>query len=399
MTPKIAIFALSALMAVPSGAQAQRATPSAAPGWPAFTQDLTAYVTSQRIFGASTVLVQDGVAIRHFEYGIADRDSAQKVDQNTIYHWASITKTLTAVAIMQLRDRGKLTLDDKVTTWVPELRQVHDPYGSIDDITIRMLLSHTSGFQDPTWPYGSGAPWQPFEPTRWEQLVSMMPYQELVFPPGARFGYSNPAFIYLARVIEAITGDPYQSYIQKNIWTPLGMTRSYFGTTPPFLAANRSNSYAMERDSSGQETITVYGRDFDPGITIPNGGWNAPLADLVTWVAFLTNANRGDQALARRYETVLRHSTLQEMWQPIRLTGGDYSNWGLSFTVESVGGTKVVGHTGSQAGFRLYLALNPATSRAFVIAFNTANEAAPPGPEFGTMLRSAETMIGAHPAP
>ena len=125
----------------------------------------------ERSFGTSSI-------------GLADRDSMQKVDERTIYHWASITKTLTAVAIMQLRDRGKLTLDDKVTTWVPELRQVHDPYGSMDDITIRMLLAHTSGFQNPTWPYGSGAAWQPFEPTRWEQLVAMMPYQELAVRPG-----------------------------------------------------------------------------------------------------------------------------------------------------------------------------------------------------------------------
>ena len=232
-------------------------------------------MTADRIYGASAVLVRNGVVIRHFEYGLADRDSMQKVDERTIYHWASVTKTLTAVAIMQLRDRGRLSLDDKVTTWVPELRQVHNPYGSMDDITIRMLLSHTSGFQNGTWPYGSGASWEPFEPTRWEQLVAMMPYQEIHFPPGSKYSYSNPGFIYLARVIEVITGDPYQSYVQKNIWTPLGMTRSYFGATPYFLAADRANSYAIERDSAGRETMVVYGRDFDPGITIPNGGWNA----------------------------------------------------------------------------------------------------------------------------
>ena len=162
----------------------------------------------------------------------------------------------------------------------------------------------------------------------------MMPYQQILFPPGSKSSYSNPAFIYLARIIEAITGDPYQSYIQKNIWTPLGMTRSYFGTTPYFLAADRSNSYAIERDSTGRETIVAYGRDFDPGITIPNGGWNAPLADVVTWVGFLTNATRGDTALARRYETVLRHSTLEEMWRPTPLTGGGVSPFGLSFTVD-----------------------------------------------------------------
>lgn len=391
-----ALCVLLALPVLPAllHAQSRPPAPAPAPGWGPFTDSLRAYVTADRIYGASAILMRNGQVIRHLETGLADRDSMQKVDERTIYHWASVTKTLTAVAIMQLRDRGKLSLDDKVTTWVPELRLVHDPYGSVDDITIRMLLSHTSGFQNPTWPYGNGQPWEPFEPTRWEQLVAMMPYQEIHFPPGSKYSYSNPGFIYLARIIEAITGDPYQSYIQKNIWTPLGMTRSYFGTTPWFLAADRSNSYGIERDSAGRETIVVYGRDFDPGITIPNGGWNAPVADVVTWVAFLTNATRGDTALARRYDTVLRHSSVEEMWQPTRLTGGGQGEFGLSFVVDSIGGTTLVGHTGSQAGFRLFVSLNPATSDAFIIAFNTANDDAPDRAPFQAMMRSAARMIG-----
>jgi CubicO group peptidase (beta-lactamase class C family) len=389
-----ALRALFALCALAGSLPAQTRPPAPAPGWIPFTESLRTYVTADRIYGASAVLMRNGQVIRHLEIGLADRDSMQKVDERTIYHWASVTKTLTAVAIMQLRDRGKLSLDDRVTTWVPELRQVHNPYGSMDDITIRMLLSHTSGFQNPTWPYGGGKSWEPFEPTRWEQLVAMMPYQEIHFPPGSKYSYSNPGFIYLARIIEAITGDPYQSYIQKNIWTPLGMTRSYFGTTPYFLAADRANSYAISRDSAGRETVIVYGRDFDPGITIPNGGWNAPVADVVTWVAFLTNATRGDTALARRYDTVLRHSSIEEMWRPTRLTGGGNGEFGLSFAVDSISGTTLVGHTGSQAGFRLFVSLSPATSDAFILAFNTANDDAPDQAPFRAMMRSAAAMIG-----
>lgn len=399
----VSFRALFALCALPALLQAQtrrlgrytRPDQVPAPGWAPFTDSLQAYLTGARIYGASAVLLRKGMVIRHMEIGLADRDSGQTVDQRTIYHWASITKTLTAVAIMQLRDRGKLSLDDKVTTWVPELRQVHNPYGSMDSITIRMLLSHSSGFMNGTWPYGDGAPWQPFEPTKWGQLVAMMPYQQILYPPGSKSSYSNPAFIYLARIIEAETGDPYQSYIQKNIWTPLGMTRSYFGTTPYFLAADRSNSYAFERDSAGREKKVTYGRDFDPGITIPNGGWNAPVADVVTWIAFLTNATRGDTALARRYETVLRHSTVEEMWRPTLLTNGQPSGRGLSFTVDSFDGSTLVGHTGSQAGFRLFVALNPATTDAFIIAFNTANDFDPEAGNPGAVLRSAARMISA----
>ena len=191
--------------------------------------------------------------------------AGRAVDDSTLWHWASNTKTLTAVSTLQLRDRGLLSLDDPATRWVPELRQVHDPYGSIDAVTVRMLLSHSSGFQNPTWPYGTGAPWEPFEPTAWSQLVAMMPWQELRFAPGSRYGYSNPAYIYLARIIESLTGDPWTVYVQQNLWTPLGMTRSYVNRTPPYLAAHRSNRYYVEKDSAGTAAPRAAGPEFDPG--------------------------------------------------------------------------------------------------------------------------------------
>src|SRR5690606_20222277 len=152
-------------------------------GWPEFTSAFDEFMRREGVIGGSAVMLRNGKAVARHDAGMGDREAGQPADSETIYHWGSITKTLTAVAIMQLRDRGLLTLDDPITRWVPELRQVHDPFGSIDSVTIRMLLSHTSGFQDPTWPYGNGHAWEPFEPTRWEQLVSMMPYQQLQFRP------------------------------------------------------------------------------------------------------------------------------------------------------------------------------------------------------------------------
>lgn len=368
--------ALSLLAGTPALAQKKPVAPPPAPGWDTFAGSFQAFLAANRVVGASAVLVRDGREIRHLDYGLADKDSGQRVDPRTIYHWASITKTLTAVAIMQLRDRGLLSLDDKVTKWVPELRQVHNPYGSMDDITIRMLLAHTSGFQNPTWPYGQGRSWEPFEPTRWEQLVSMMPYQQVLFAPGSRYGYSNPGFIYLARIIEATTGDPWENYVAKNIWMPLAMNRSYVGTTPWFLQHDRSNSYTFEKDSTGAVVLVTGHRDFNPGITIPNGGWNAPIGDLVSWMAFLMNAPAADTATARRYETVLRHSTLEEMWQPTPLTGGGTGPLGLSFFIDKAGSTTIVSHTGEQAGFRLYFALDPAKKVAVIVALNTIDYAA-----------------------
>lgn len=364
----------------PTGLTDSRLHPVWNSAWTAFTNDFDAYARGDSVVGASVALVQDGQIVQHHEFGFGDRDLHQRTDEKTIYHWGSITKTLTAVTIMQLRDRGLLSLDDPVTKWIPELRQIHDPYGSVDSITIRMLLSHSSGFQNPTWPWTEGKPWEPFEPTTWNQLVAMMPYEEVHFKPGTKFSYSNPGFIYLARIVEEITGDPFETYLQKNVWTPLGLTHSYFGATPYWLAADRSNNYTVEKDSSGHERVVANGRDFNPGITRPNGAWNAPLSDLAAWAGFLAG-HAPDTATQHRYDIILRHSDLEEMWQPTHdASGGGPEQWmGMSFFILHRGADTLIGHTGEQAGFRSFLYVNPRTGAAIVGVFNTRNDVDPDG--------------------
>ena len=353
-----------------------------------------AYADSDGVVGASTLVMRDGRIIERHDRGLADRALGQRVDARTLFHWGSITKTLTAVAIMQLRDRGRLTIDDRITRYVPELRRVHDPYGMIDSITLRMLLSHSAGFQNPTWPYKEGKEWEPFEPTTWNQLVAMMPYQELHFQPGSRYSYSNPGFIYLARVVEELSGDPWEAYVQKNIFAPLGLTHSYFGATPYYLAPDRSNNYTIARDSSGAVRETANGRDFDPGITIPNGGWNAPLSDLATYATFLTGVAR-DDSTRRRHDVVLSRSTLREMWRPLHPMSSAAlpDSMALSFFVVHRGTTTLLGHTGSQAGFRSFLFFNPSTSAVVIAAFNTTNESSPARAAYSRMYEAALALL------
>jgi CubicO group peptidase (beta-lactamase class C family) len=198
----------------------------------------------------------------------------------------------------------------------------------------------------------------------------MMPYQRLQFPPGSRYGYSNPGFIYLARVVEQVSGDPWAVYVQKNIWTPLGMDRSYVGATPYHLAAHRSHGYRVAGD-----TTADLGADFDPGITIPNGGWNAPVADVARYLAFLTG--RPDSASGTRWATVLGRRTLAEMWVPTIRTGAalpELAAVGLGFFTVEHEGRRIVGHTGDQAGYRSYVYFDPAASSGIVLVFNTTNQ-------------------------
>ncbi len=166
-------FVAASLLASPAAAQ----TPA---GWNDFKKLFQSYVDSDKVVGASVVAHQEPARRRAASTPVlrtAPPTCASTRRRSTT--GARSPRALTAISIMQLRDRGKLSLDDKIVRWVPELRAMHDPYGMMDSITIRMLLSHTAGFQNPTWPYGNDQPWEPFEPTTWNQLVAMMPYQEL----------------------------------------------------------------------------------------------------------------------------------------------------------------------------------------------------------------------------
>ena len=368
-------------------------------GWDFLVGRFDHYVEASGIVGGSAVAVREGEIVARHDLGLADVAAGVRVADRTIFHWGSITKTLTAIAIMQLRDRGLLSLDDPVTRWVPELRQIHAPCGAIDDITIAMLLTHSSGLQDPTWPWTEGREWEPFEPTTWNQLVAMMPYQELQFRPGERYSYSNPGFIYLARIIEAITGDAWQAYVQKNILSPLDLSRSYFGTTPYWLAPDRSHNYRVVSNPAGGTERIDNGADFDPGITIPNGGWNAPLEDLATYAVFLTGSAR-DEPMRRRHDAVLSRGTLEEMWEP-RLPvsedpgSGHLEDMGLSFFLVRHGDHEVIGHTGSQAGFRAFFYFQPENRAAVILAFNTANEDPPDEARdaFGELMNAVYSIV------
>ena len=385
---------LAVVAVLPSSMTAQ-----APDGWEAFAREFRAYAAADGVVGASALVMRDGRITGRVLVGDQNRSPKVAVSDATIFHWGSITKTLTAIAIMQLRDRGKLSLDDKIVKFVPELHSMHDSFGAMSTITIRMLLSHSAGFRNGTWPYGNGKPWEPFEPTTWNQLVAMMPYQELLFRPGSRYGYSNPAFIYLARVVEQLSGDPWDAYVQKNIFSPLGLTQSYFRSTPYFLAANRSHNYTLTRDSgAAAPRLLDNGADFDPGITTPNGGWNAPLGDLARYTAFLTNSVPDVNGSMANYAHVLSRSSLAEMWTPVVPMASGYEaapdqHMGLSFFLSGQDPHRIIGHTGSQAGFRSFFYFNPVSRTAVIAVFNTTNQVAPADSLYRHMHQAALALV------
>jgi CubicO group peptidase (beta-lactamase class C family) len=197
----------------------------------------------------------------------------------------------------------------------------------------------------------------------------MLPYTEVRFEPGSRYSYSNPAIIFLGRIIELLSGEDYEVYVDKHIFKPLGMARSYFDLTPPHLLKYRSNNY---RVVDGEPVAN--GLDFDTGITVSNSGLNAPITDLARYVAFLV----GDPARQAEYDAILKRSSLEEMWRPALpmvdpVTGATTTSResiGLVFFVSERENLTVVGHTGSQAAFRAFLYVDPSARTAAIAAFN-----------------------------
>lgn len=370
-------LALGCVLALPAAPPADRLQ--------AFRATFHRLCEAHRLVGASVLLLDGDRELLREDHGLQDRAAGTPVDRATAFHWASLTKTFTAVAILQARDRGLLGLDDPITKYLPELRKVHNPYGSMDAVTLRHLLTHSAGFRAPTWPWRKGAAWEPFEPTEWSQLVAMLPYTEVAFAPGTKFSYSNPGYIFLARVLEVVTGDPFVEHVEKNLLRPLGLAGTYFDRAPYLLLAHRSHSYTWTAQGLREEPF-----DFHTGITVGNGGLNGPLTDLGRWVAFL---------MGRRGPAVLGATSLAEAFQPV-LPAGSYQRT-LGFFRKRSGGTDWVTHTGSQNGFLSLIAFDPPTGRALLLAFNTdrdwpegqepAEGLAPP-PPMDELLRRFEEL-------
>ncbi len=346
--------------------------PAFADQWSRVTAFYQQRVKDAGIAGSSLFFVKDGVVLGKALEGHQDLAAKRPTDEDTIYHWASITKMFTGAAIMQLRDRGHLSLRDPVVQYLPELRQVHSRYGDMSQVTIQQLMSHSAGFRSSTWPWGGSQPWHPFEPTRWEQLIAMLPYTELIFKPGSQYGYSNPGVIFLGRIIEQISGDDYETYIHKNIFMPLGMTRSFFDRAPYHLVEHRSHSY--ERTDEG---ITEQRFDFDSGITVSNGGLNAPLGDMARWLAFLIGTGEASHDV---HDGVLKRTSLEEMFVPqIRAKDGEGGSGpdvqaGLSCFIERHGGVEVIGHSGDQNGFISHLYFHRQSRSGYIVSFNTNSQ-------------------------
>ncbi|NJC98868.1 MAG: beta-lactamase family protein [Anaerolineae bacterium] len=210
-----------------------------APGTPKQVGDVAALesylnrlVESGNPPGLSLVVVKDENIIYNNAFGYADGPGGVKAKTDTVYHWWSMTKIPTAIAIMQLQEQGKLDLERPVKEYLPWF-DVTYPSGTSQSITVRHLLQHTSGLPD-TIPAMIG--WVHYDDTTLDQTEIdrkyLSDFNKLKFEPGEKAVYSNFNYMVLGAIIEAVSGQSYEAYITRNILEPLGMSQTGFVYTP-----------------------------------------------------------------------------------------------------------------------------------------------------------------------
>ena len=303
--------------------------------------------------GISVGVVYDQDLIWARGYGFADVASKRPATPSTVYRVASISKLFTATALMQLRDAGKIRLDDPVASYLPWFK-VNDAFADSPPITIRHLMTHTSGLPRNS----SGLPdgevgW----PTR-EQMVQALARQSTVFDRDTEWKYSNLAWALAGEVVAAVSGQAYDAYIAQHILQPLGMTSSTMRPTPdmPGLATPYS------RRVPGKPRRVQRFSDW-AGMT--------PAANLATSVEDLAKfASLQFRSGAAGGAQILRGSTIREMHRIQWLRPDWQSGQGLGFAIRRVDNQVQVGHGGSTPGFRTQIQIVPAEKLAVIVLTN-----------------------------
>jgi len=283
----------------------------------------------KRLPSVAAAVVRDGETVWETAVGAADAGAGVEATPDTQYRLGSITKTFTAAAVMQLRDAGRLDLEDTLDRHVE---------GAAHRPTLRRLLSHTSGIQRETQDDG----WlsRRFAPA--EELVATLAEAELVLPPGARFHYSNLAFALLGVVVERASGEPYAEYVARHLLEPLGLSRTGFASEPPAATGYYVHEYV--------EGVAVEA-DVETGGWISAGQAWGTVRDLCRWAAFI--ADPDESVLARASVEEMR--TVQTIDDHLRWTRG----YGLGLSLNRDGERILAGHGGAMPGFIAGVLVSP----------------------------------------
>lgn len=303
-------------------------------------------VAENRAVGTVAIVVRGNDTLLLKGYGKASVEWNVPMPVDAMFEIGSITKQFTAVAILQLRDEGKLGLDDEITKWLPDF----DTRGN--KVTLRRLLDHTSGMKGLTEmpEFGILASNPRFPRDSAYALIKRYPFQ---FPTGEAQIYNNSAFWLLGLVIEKASGMTYEDYVEKKLFTPLGMNRSMYCNSAENVE-RRAHGYAVQNGTIRRAPQNVHTWPFSAGSLCSTAG------DLVTWLKALHGGK------------VLSPKSYVEMTTPAKLNDGTVLRYGMAVQVgRDVRGLNVIAHGGAISGFVGEAAWYPDARTAIVVLVNS----------------------------
>lgn len=292
---------------------------------------------------ASIALVKDGKLAHARAYGAAQLEPRVNATPEMRYGIGSISKQFTAAAILLLAEEGKLSLDDRVVRWLPELTRAKD-------VTIRNLLSMTSGYQD-FWPqdYVMSMMLEPVAP---QQIFDRWARIPLDFEPGTKYQYSNTNYVIAGVIAERVSGMPLFEFLQKRIFTPLGMTSVVDIDAAP-LGSGDPTRYRR----FGLGPLRVAPKE-GRGWLFAMGGLAMTASDLAKWDASVIERN------------LLKAESYRELEREMLLASGVGARYGLGVSLSVVDGRRVVAHGGEVSGFTARNAIYPDDRAAVVVLTN-----------------------------
>lgn len=298
--------------------------------------------------GASVVVIKDGEVAYMHSYGLADVEAGVRASPSTDYRLASLTKQFTATAIMLLVQDGKLDYDDRVIDILPGF----PAYGG--DITVRHLLTHTSGL----WAYEDFVPDTATAQVSDRDVLALIGRADSTyFPPGSAFRYSNSGYALLSLIVEQVSGEPFARFLHDRIFAPLGMNGSVAYVKGVSTVPNRAYGYTRR----GGEYVRT---DQSPtSAVLGDGGIYTSVSDLVKW----------DHALESHQ--LVSAEARELSWTPYVLKDGTRTSYGFGWFVDEDRGRRRLTHNGETRGFTNAIIRYPDQRLTVIVLTNLSNSA------------------------
>jgi CubicO group peptidase (beta-lactamase class C family) len=298
-------------------------------------------MNTHRIPGVALAVVQNGREIKAAAYGLANLELRVPVQSNTVFEIGSLTKQFTAASILLLQQQGKLSVDDRIFKHLPDIP------GAWTNITIRQLLTHTSGIKSYTGMEG-------FEFSKHlsqKQFIAALAVAKPDFAPGAAWKYSNSGYNLLGFIVENASGQSYWQFLRENICRPLGMNATT-ARDPGVIITNRAAGY--------EQTNRVHiNRDYDLTDVYSAGAIISTVGDLALW----NRALDADQLLTRESKS--------QMWTPARLSDGQPTCYGFGWYIQTFDGHRNLAHNGATSGFSASVQRFPDDGLHVIVLTNT----------------------------